>query len=113
MSSQKQVDSWAEQLKTEIRAYGRKCVRGYAAGLRSIDVDTTWTNIEKLIASAPNREPAGREAELLARIHQLEERAAQAAELVSKAVEMIAPPKKSEAAHEWRGPAHDGETGPA
>src|ERR1700709_1699609 len=53
-----------------------------------------------------------RETELLARIQQLEERAAQAAELVSKAVRMIAPPKKGEAAHEWRGPAHDGETTP-
>lgn len=54
-----------------------------------------------------------REAELLARINQLEERAALAAELVSKAVGKIAPPKKSEPDHEWRGPGHDGEAGPA
>lgn len=57
MSSQDQVDSWAEQLKNEIREYGRKCVRGYADGLRSIDVAPTWTNIEKLIAAAQNRTP--------------------------------------------------------
>jgi hypothetical protein len=36
---------------------------------------------------------AGREAELLARIQQLEERAAHAAELVAKAVGMMSPPK--------------------
>jgi hypothetical protein len=36
----------------------------------------------------------GREAELVARINQLEERAAQAAELVSKAVEVMVPPKE-------------------
>lgn len=65
---------------------------------------TEWVRAEDAIR---------REIQLLARIRQLEERAAQAAELVSKAVEMILPPKKSEAAHEWRGPAHDGETGPA
>jgi hypothetical protein len=37
-----------------------------------------------------------REAELLARIHQLEERAAMAAELASKAVEVITPTKEEE-----------------
>jgi polyhydroxyalkanoate synthesis regulator phasin len=36
---------------------------------------------------------AERESELLARIQQLEERAAQAAELVAKAVGMMSPPK--------------------
>jgi hypothetical protein len=52
-----------------------------------------------------------REAELLARIAALEERAAQAAELVSKAVGMMSPLRETEAAHEWRSPGHDGETG--
>jgi hypothetical protein len=66
--------------------------------------DSQWIQAEDAIR---------RETQLLARIHHLEEHAAQAAELVSKAVEMMVPPKKSEAAHEWRGPAHDGETGPS
>lgn len=52
-----------------------------------------------------------RETELLARIAALEERAAQAAELVSKAVGMMSPLRETEAAHEWRSPGHDGETG--
>lgn len=50
-------------------------------------------DVARRIADALLANAEAETAKLLARIQQLEERAAQAAQLVSKAVEMMAPPK--------------------
>lgn len=72
------------------KAVERGLVTKYAIGAEAYLKD--WSDVKAVVEAALAVAPQyANESALLARIQQLEERAAQAAELVAKAVEVMAP----------------------